>query len=206
MKTQKSISTIALLLTTGIGALMLTNDAYAHCDTMNGPVVQDARRAIETNDVTPVLKWVTEADESEVKAAFDRTLAVRASGDAAQELADLYFFETLVRLHRMSEGVGYTGLKPATAVAPEIAAADHALETGSVESLANLLTRDLHAALEARFQKAYAARAHAEHNVDAGRAFVAAYVRFTHLAEAIGETTRHAGEENGEAAGEGHAH
>ena len=31
----------------------------------------------------------------------------------ARELADRYFFETLVRIHRAGEGAPYTGLKPA---------------------------------------------------------------------------------------------
>lgn len=167
-------------------------DAFAHCDTMNGPVVLDAKKALETGDVEPVLKWVTPADEAEVKVAFARTVNVRRAGGEVRELADLYFFETVVRLHRMSEGVGYTGLKPATAVAPAIAAADHALETGAVEALAELLTRDLHTALAERFADAYEAKAHAGHSVEAGRTFVAAYVRFTHLAEEIDAVTKHA--------------
>lgn len=203
----------AVLLILALSFVAGPQNAFAHCDTMNGPVVLDAKKALETGDLEPVLKWVTPADEAEVRAAFTRTMNVRSTGAEARELADLYFFETVVRLHRMSEGVGYTGLKPAATVAPAVAAADHALETGSVEALAALLTHDLHAALAERFADAYEAKAHASHSVEAGRAFVAAYVRFTHLAEAIEAVTKHAaGTDTGEhagrqgAAGSVHAH
>lgn len=185
----RSFLTVLLLVTV---LLAVPANTFAHCDTMNGPVVLDARKALETGVLDPVLKWVTSADEAEVKAAFDRTMKVRTINDEVREMADLYFFETVVRLHRMSEGVGYTGLKPAAAVAPAIAAADRALETGSVDALSNMLTRDLRDALAERFAEAYAARAHADHSVEAGRAFVETYVRFTHLAEEIDAITKHA--------------
>ena len=165
--------------------------ARAHCDTMNGPVVKDARRALETGDIQPVLKWVPAADEAEVTAAFERARDVRGTSEKVREMADMYFFETVVRIHRMSEGVGYTGLKPAAAVAPSIAAADLALETGSVDALADLLTEGVREAITERFAEAYAALQHAEHNVEAGRAFVAAYVTFTHFAEEIDAAASH---------------
>jgi hypothetical protein len=94
-------------------ALAAARPSAAHCDTMNGPVVAAAQTALRAGDVTPVLKWVRKEHEPEVRAAFARTLKVRATGDDARQLADVYFFETLVRLHRAGEGAPYTGLKPA---------------------------------------------------------------------------------------------
>lgn len=112
-----------LLMATAAFAL-LAGPAFAHCDSMDGPVVQDAQRALEAQDVTPVLKWVTAEHEDEIRSAFDMTLEVREETDAAKTVADRYFFETLVRVHRASEGEGFTGLKPAGSVEPAIAAAD----------------------------------------------------------------------------------
>lgn len=155
--------------------LMSPVEAQAHCDTMNGPVVLDAKKALETGHVEPVLKWVT--TEAEVKASFAQAMNVRGVNADMRDMADRYFFETVVRLHRMSEGVGYTGLKPATTVEPAIAAADRALETGSAEQLAELLTGAVRQALEAK--------EHAGDSVEAGRA----YVLFTHLAEGIHDVT-----------------
>ena len=97
----------------------------AHCDALDGPVVKAARRALETGSPDGVLAWVRPADESAVRQAFARTLAVRKLGPEAKELADLYFFETVVRIHRAGEGAPYTGLKPAGQdIGPAIPAAD----------------------------------------------------------------------------------
>jgi len=104
----------------------------AHCDTINGPVVAAAKAALNSGDVTPVLKWVRAEDEPEIKAAFARSMAVRSKGKEASELADLYFFETVVRIHRAGEGAPYTGLKAAgEGITSLIRAADSAIEGGS---------------------------------------------------------------------------
>src|SRR5574340_348706 len=99
----------------------------AHCDTLDGPVVATARASLEKGDVTPVLKWVRKEDEKEIQELFNKTLIVRKQGKEAKELADMYFFETLVRIHRAGEGAPYTGLKAAGTVEPSVAAADKAL-------------------------------------------------------------------------------
>src|SRR5210317_1037120 len=127
----------------GIGLLCtaLSKNVFAHCDTLDGPVVQTARIALEKGDVTPLLKWVHADDEKEIRVAFQKTLAVRAKGAEAKELADMYFFETLVRIHRAGEGAPYTGLKPGEAVDPAVALADKALESGSVDKLVDVLTK-----------------------------------------------------------------
>lgn len=155
--------------------------SWAHCDTLDGPVVTDARTALERGDVTPVLKWVPAADEDEIRAAFDHVMQVRALGDEAQALADRYFFETLVRVHRAAEGAPYTGLKPAGSgghVAEN--AADAALEEGSVDALAERVAAHAADGVRARFAAAAAAKAHADESVAAGREYVEAYVTYVH--------------------------
>lgn len=178
---------LSLLATTAISmgflAGGLSSPAMAHCDSMDGPVVADAQRAISARDVTPVLKWVTANDENEIRRAFDQTLAVRQESNAARDLADRYFFETLIRVHRASEGEGFTGLKPAGSVAPAIAAADQALKDGNVQPLAIKLTSEIGRGLEERFAVAHAKRQNAANSVEQGREYVNAYVEFTHFAE-----------------------
>jgi hypothetical protein len=101
-------------------------------------------------------------------------------------LADLFFFETLVRVHRAGEGAPYTGLKPAgVEFEPGIKASDKALESGSVDALTEELTAVVSAGVRELFERAYQAKAHAEHNVEAGRRFVAAYVEFVHYIERL---------------------
>ena len=114
--------------------------AQAHCDTLDGPVVTAARSALDTGNINPVLVWVQKKDEDEIHSAFQRTLAVRKAGSEARALADSYFFETLVRIHRAGERAPYTGLKPAGAVEPPVAAADKAIKTGRLEGLAKMIS------------------------------------------------------------------
>lgn len=129
MKTIKVVPFFTVFSAFLTALLCLPLLAYAHCDTLDGPVVQTARESLEKSDITPVLKWVQVKDEKEIRAAFDKALAVRAMGPEAKELADMYFFETLVRIHRAGEGAPYTGLKPGAAVDPAVALADKALES-----------------------------------------------------------------------------
>lgn len=160
--------------------------ALAHCDTMDGPVVKAAQQALRERDVSQVLLWVHKPAEAEIKQAFERALGVRELGGKARELADQYFFETLVRVHRAGEGAPYTGLKPAgTPLAPAVAEADKALDSGSVEKLVKEVADEAAVGLRKRFADARNKRTHAGHNVEAGREFVAAYVEFVHYAEGL---------------------
>jgi hypothetical protein len=159
---------------------------FAHCDTMDGPVVKTAKIALEKGDVTPVLKWVKEEYEPEIRAVFKRTLMVRDKGPEAKELADMYFFETLVRLHRAGEGAPYTGLKSAgTDVGHAVVLADKALEGGSVEDLVKLVSEAVTTGIRERFAHAIEKRKHAEASIEAGREFVEAYVEFVHYVERL---------------------
>ena len=134
---------------------MTAAPAFAHCDTLDGPVVTDAKTALAKKDITPVLKWIKPEHEAELKTAFARTLAVRAQSKEARELADQFFFETLVRVHRAGEGAPYTGLKPGgTKVEPAIAAADVALENGKADALIKTVTDEAAAGIRQRFANA----------------------------------------------------
>lgn len=144
-----------------------------------------AKAALEKGDITSVLKWVRKEDEKKIREQFNKTLSVRKQGKEARELADMYFFETLVRIHRAGEGAPYTGLKPGEAVEPSVAAADKALETGSVDKLVKLVTDAVEKGTQERLAYAAETKKHADHTVDAGRAFVAAYVKFTHYVERL---------------------
>lgn len=172
-------------------------EARAHCDTMDGPVVKSAQHALATDSVEHVLMWVSQHDEAEVRQAFARTRSVRALNAGARDLADRWFFETVVRLHRAGEGEPYTGLKPAgTDLGPVVPAADRALQAGSLAELEEVLVHAVRNGLHERFDRARAARAFTPGDVAAGRAFVAAYVPFMHYAErvhaAAGESAPHA--------------
>lgn len=158
-------------------------NAKAHCDTLDGPVVETARQALASGDVTPLLKWVSIKDEQLIRTAFKNTMEVRKLGGKAKELADMYFFETLVRIHREGEGASYTGLKAGSEIDPAVALADKALETGSVDKLTSVLTDAAAKSIRERFSRALETKKHADESVSAGREFVEAYVVFTHFVE-----------------------
>ncbi len=177
----KMIAMVAVVLV----GLALPRPATAYCDTLDGPVVTDARAALAAGDVTPVLKWVRPADEAEIRAAFAKALAARSQGEAAREVADRWFFEALVRIHRAGEGAPFTGLKSGGEVDPGIAAADRALQEGDVQHLAERLASRVVDGVRERFVRAREARRHAGESVAAGREYVAAYVSYIHYVEGI---------------------
>lgn len=164
-------------------SLWINSNAAAHCDTLDGPVVQDARRALVGKDVTPALKWVRAEDEKNVKAAFKKALA--AQGTKQQQAAEYKFFESLVRVHRAGEGAPFTGLKPAGKVEPVIAEADKALLEGSPNGLIHMVTETVNRGIRQRYEKVTEALKHKDESVQKGREYVAAYVEYTHYVERL---------------------
>ncbi len=176
------------LMVSGLFTLIIftaSQSVYAHCDTLDGPVVKEARVALDNGDITPLFKWLRPSDENVIRDAFEMARAVRAKGGKAKELADMYFFETLVRIHREGEGAPYTGLKPGMAVDPAVALADKALVNGNVDKLVNVLSNAMANGIRKRFQHASETQKHADDSVAAGREFVESYVVFTHYVEGL---------------------
>jgi hypothetical protein len=166
--------------------LATAGNALAHCDGLDGPVVNLARQALARGDVKIILPWVAADKEAEIRKAFNLTMAVRGKGEKERELADMYFFETLVRVHRAGEGAPYTGLKPAGLdLGPAIPAADKALETGNPQELLKLVNGKVHDGIHKYFVAAREKKAHAGDSVEAGRAYVAAYVPYLHFVERL---------------------
>jgi hypothetical protein len=178
----------------------------AHCDTYAGPVITAAKQALEKGDVTPLLKWVKKADEEQIKTVFKKALAVRAKGAEGKELADAYFFETLVRIHRAGEGEPFTGLKSGP-IEPIEAMADKALASGSVDSLANKISAHVKEGIKERFAKANEAKKSADKSVEAGREYIEAYVTYLHYVIGIHSAVMAKGghSEGAEAGGSKHA-
>jgi len=185
MRNPKKQTIIAAIFAVFIVFLLMAGNVDAHCDTLDGPVVAAARKALTSGDVTPVLKWVADDDEQMIRSAFQKTLEVRQLGTQARDLADMYFFETLVRIHRAGEGAPYTGLKLGPNIDPAVALADKALESGSVDKLVNILADATDKGIRKRFDEALKAKKHADESVTAGREFVESYVIFTHYVEGL---------------------
>jgi hypothetical protein len=163
----------------------LAASLYAHCDTLEGPVVAAAKEALAKGDVTPALAWVQPEQEKEVRDQFERAIKVRRQSPEARQMADLYFFETVVRLHRIGEGAPYTGLHSGTRLEPVIAWTDEALEAGTPDGVIRLVTGQIAAGIRRRFSETLDAKKRAGESVEAGRAYVAKYVDYTHFVERL---------------------
>jgi len=188
---QKRISKLLMIPLIMLSLLILsTGVTLAHCDTMDGPVIKDAKVAIEKSNINYILKWIQPQDETELKDAFLLTMKVRTLSPDAMVLADKYLFETLVRLHRSGEGVPFTGVKPAgTPIDEKILAADKSIELGSLSPLKGFVPNESVPELEKRFNKVMSLKAYDINNVKAGRAYIEAYVQFFKFAE--GEEENH---------------
>ena len=153
------MKTSGILFSFGIAcALHFPLSSFAHCDTLDGPVVSDARKALDTGNINHALVWIKAEGEKEVRDVFNKALAVRKAGGQARDLADAYFFETLVRFHRAGEGAPYTGLKPAGHIEPPVAAADKAIATGKLDDVAKLVAHRIEDGLQKHFDQVVATK------------------------------------------------
>lgn len=204
---RRNLITAALV---GALGLTMTGTASAHCDSLDGPVITEAGKALANGDVAPLLKWVPAKDEATIRSAFAEARQVRQHGAEARQVADLHFYETLVRVHRASEGAPYTGIKPAGGIDPAIAAADAALADGDIDALVAAVTGSIENGIRERYRAARASKASANAGTASGRIFVSDYVRYVHYVEnlhnAAAADAAHGATDGLDASQEKHAH
>ena len=157
----------------------------AHCDSYDGPVIQEAKEALASNNVSLVLKWVGKADEPMITTLFNKTYKLKSGDNEVYEIVERYFFETLVRLHRATEGVGYTGLKPAGSASPIVIMADKSIESHNVDELLTKFTDHIDNIVREKFEKVQKLSLIKNQSIEKGRDYVAAYVDYTHTLEGI---------------------
>jgi hypothetical protein len=117
--------------------------------------------------------------EEEIRAAFGRVLPLRAAGGDAAAVAQRWFLETVVRVHRAGEHAAYTGLKPAGLdTGPVIPLAEKAVESGDGEEVYRLLAADLHSQLSHRLERVAQLAAGKDASVTAAREYVEAMLGF----------------------------
>lgn len=179
--------------------------AYAHCDTMDGPTAKDGMKALETGNLNYALKWIAPAFEAELQEVFELSRRVRILGEDARELADRYFIENLVRIHRAGEGASFDGVRPhGTPIDEKVAAADRSIEIGDLSPLVGLVTPEVLRELEPKFARAMALKDYPIDDVAAAREYIEAYVHFFKLAE--GEDHNHQPGQPEVHHGHGHGH
>lgn len=169
--------------------------ADAHCDTMDGPAVKDAIKAMDSGNVNYALKWVQPKYEAEVSRAFRMSMKVKDINADTKNLAEQYFFEILLRDHRAGEGVAFDGVKPhGWPVDERVRAADQSIALGNLEPLKGLVEPDKWPELQRRFQKVMSLKDFNVNRVEEGREYIEAYVQFFKFAE--GEDEHHESHEH----------
>jgi len=178
----KLVFTLSLIVIFSIASMQ---PALAHCDSYDGPALIDAEKALETNNVDLILKWINSDMESEVVPLFHKTYSLKNGDPEIYEIIKKHFYETFIRLHREMEGAPFTGLKPAGTTAQITVMSDKALETSDFNSLLKALNNHINSVLQEKFDKTEALYKVRNNSVEQGRAYVEAYVDYTHSVEAV---------------------
>ena len=187
----KSLNKVVYLFGLFIILWMLPQNASAHCDSYDGPVIKDALKALDQNNVGLVYKWISEDQEDEITDLFQKTLKYRKKDREVYQLLEKHFLENLVRLHREGEGAPYTGLKPAGTTKPIIVMTDKALKNKDPETLFAKLGDHIEKVLREKYDKTLQLSNVQNESVQQGRAYVAAYVDYTHAVEALHDVLEH---------------
>lgn len=209
MKKNSIFAALAAMVIVMMLVITWPGHVLAHCDGMDGPVIMAAQKALDTGNITPVLIWVPKKDEVEIKKVFQDALEVRKLSPKAKEIADMHFFETLVRVHRASEGEPFTGVQPAGRdLGPAIPAADKSIDTSKLEPVAKLIMGKVHEGLHARFEAVMAKKNFKPEDTQAGREYVEAYVKYLHYVEKLYDMAAMpvAGHAHGASGKDAHAH
>jgi len=203
MKTQtnkiqiKDLKKGFVVVLTSILLLFSLQTASAHCDSYDGPVIKDATRALETNNVNLVLKWITDEQEQEIIPLFNKTYNLKKGDKEVYAIVEKHFFETLVRLHRETEGAPYTGLKPAGSTKQIIQMTDKALAERDVDDFLATFNNHIDKVVREKYQKVAELDKVRDNSKKQGRAFVEAYVDYTHTVEAMHDIMVHGGGHDG---------
>lgn len=172
------------------------NPVTAHCDSYDGPTVKDAEKALETNNVNLVIKWITAGQEKEIIPLFNKTYSLKSGDKEVYEIVKKHFLETLVRLHRETEGAPFTGLKPAGTTKQIILLSDQAIENKNVDDLLKKLNGHMGLVIKEKYDKVISLNKIKNDSPENGREYVVAYVDYTHTLEAIHDILDHEGEHN----------
>lgn len=184
-RTALTIVMVTLLMSLG------SFTASAHCDSYDGPVIKDATKALETNNVDLVLKWITEEQEQEIVPLFNKTYQLKKGDGEIYAIVKKHFFETLVRLHRETEGEPYTGLKPAGTTKQIIQMTDGAIKERNIDDFLLKLNDHMDRVVREKYQKVAELNKVKDNSAEQGRAFVQAYVDYTHTVKAMHDIMEH---------------
>lgn len=165
--------------------MLVVTPASAHCDSYDGPVIKEALRALDSNNVELVYKWITPDQEKDISVLFNKTYSLKDGDKELYNIVERHFLETLVRLHRETEGAPFTGIKPEGSMTPVVQMADDAIATNDVSTVTNAVVNHLADVIQERYTKVMELSKTKDNSVQQGREYVEAYVVYTHTLEAV---------------------
>ena len=181
----KSDSVLPVLFLTFFCILLPLAPALAEKDALINPVIRAGQRAIEVEDARPALIWVRAEDEDEIRQVFTDTMNARKAGTDARRIAEMYFLETLVRIHLRAESRPYTGMEEMGPPSRVVLAADEALDKDSLKDFSGSITEAVSTGIRERFDKVMSKKKYMDNSVEAGREYAAAYVDYIRYLEAL---------------------
>ncbi len=168
--------------------LFTQNQTFAHCDTMDWPVIMAARKSLETKNPNYFLIWVQKKDETIILEEFNKALSQRQTNPENSENIDKKFFESLVKIHREWEWAEYTWLKPAWSITnPVVILWDKSFETKNSSELEEYFSKNITNQIKNRFQEVIEKQNYALNDIEAWREYIAEYITFLHWAEWVDE-------------------
>lgn len=166
--------------------LFAQNQTFAHCDTMDWPVIIAAKKSLETKNPNYFLIWVQKKDEPIILEDFNKTLSLRQKNPEDSENIDKSFFENLVKIHREWEWAEYTWLKSAWSITnPVVILWDKSFETKNSTELEVFLSKTLADEIKNRFKEVIEKQNYALDDIEAWREYITSYITFLHWAEWI---------------------
>ena len=178
-------TTVALFLCAAVaGAVVLLcvlNEAVGAttpCKYVDGPAIEDGKAALETGDVTPALKWVSKSDECVITSLFAKVVVLRGKGPEAKELADQYFIDTLVRLHRVVvRDAPYYGIGDPS-VDPVLALVDKAMADKSADEMTKKVNELVAVSICQKFTALLELKRNKDKSIESGRKYAEAHGNF----------------------------
>lgn len=158
---------LALVIVLGYPA-----QARADCDIAQ-PVGAAAVDALRTGDLSLVAIWVKQPKEAALRAALQHALAVRRLGTNARTLADGYFCDTVIRLHRES----YPGVRDRVV--------EQTIASGDLDLVVERVLAKVQLSLRERARDIAARKPSRRGDIDGGRAYVERYTDFVEYVTAL---------------------
>lgn len=159
--------------------------AGAHCDSYDGPLIRDALKALNDNNVSLVLKWISPSQEEEITSLFNTTYNLKDGNKEVYAIVEKHFLETLVRLHRQTEGAPFDGLKAAGTTKPITVMSDEAINSGDGEELITALTNHISKVVREKYNAVAVLEKTKNNSPEEGRRYVKAYIDYTHTVEGL---------------------